>query len=84
MVQMNFYEKALFVKVDLATALGLTQLLLCALRAMLLFRTLSVSSHSVGGSVHRMRSVFPGQRRCNLRSGLPRGWTKFTCAVALC
>jgi len=32
---MNFYEKALFVKVDVATALGLTQVL-CALRAMLL------------------------------------------------
>jgi hypothetical protein len=33
----NFYEKALFVKVDLATALWCTQLLaLCALRAMLL------------------------------------------------
>jgi hypothetical protein len=35
-LQMNFYEKALFVKVDVATALGLTQLLLSALRAMLL------------------------------------------------
>jgi hypothetical protein len=32
----NFYEKALFVKVDVATAVWLTQLLLCALRAMLL------------------------------------------------
>src|SRR5918994_4526280 len=32
-----FYEKALFVKVDLATALWWKQLL-CALRAMLLFR----------------------------------------------
>jgi hypothetical protein len=31
----NFYEKALFVKVDVATDLGLTQPL-CTLRAMLL------------------------------------------------
>jgi hypothetical protein len=52
----NFYEKALFVKVDVAAALWLTQLLLCALRAMLL-SALSVSS-LFGDSVHRMRSVF--------------------------
>jgi hypothetical protein len=35
-LDMNFYEKALFVKVDVAAAFWLTQLLLCALRAMLL------------------------------------------------
>jgi hypothetical protein len=50
----NFYEKALFVKVDLATALWWKQLL-CALRAMLLF---ALSGSSLGSSVHRMRSVF--------------------------
>jgi hypothetical protein len=44
-VQVNFYEKALFVKVDVAAAFWLTQLLLCALRAMLLC-ALSGSSHS--------------------------------------
>jgi hypothetical protein len=54
---MNFYEKALFVKVDLAAALWLTQLLLFALRAMLL-SALSVSSLFFGDSVHRMRSAF--------------------------
>jgi hypothetical protein len=51
----NFYEKALFVKGDVATALGLTQLL-SALRARLL-SALSVSP-LFGDSVHRMRSVF--------------------------
>jgi hypothetical protein len=51
----NFYEKALFVKVDVATALWQTQLL-SALRAMLLF-ALSGSS-LFGSSVHMMRSVF--------------------------
>ena len=45
----NFYEKALFVKADVATALWLTQPL-CALRAMLLF-ALSVSQLSTD-SVH--------------------------------
>src|SRR5215212_9702230 len=49
----NFYEKALFVKVDLATTLWRKQLL-CALRAMLLF---ALSGSSLGSSVHRMRSV---------------------------
>ena len=49
----NFYEKALFVKVDLATALWWKHLL-CALRAMLLF---ALSGSSLGSSVHRMRSV---------------------------
>jgi hypothetical protein len=33
-LDMNFYEKALFVKVDLAAAMWLTQLLLFALRAL--------------------------------------------------
>jgi hypothetical protein len=56
-VHPNFYEKALFVKVDVATALWLTQLL-SALRAMLLF-ALSGSS-LFGSSVHMMRSVFSG------------------------
>jgi hypothetical protein len=55
LVTANFYEKALFVKVDVAAALWLTQLL-CALRAMLLF-ALSVSS-LFGSSVHMMRSIF--------------------------
>src|SRR5215207_1318508 len=41
----NFYEKAVFVKGDVATAPGLRQLL-CALRAMLL-SALSGSSHSL-------------------------------------
>jgi hypothetical protein len=82
--KLNFYEKALFVKVDVATALWVTQLLLCALRA-LCFYPHSLLAHTLFcGSVHTMRSVFPGQRRCNLRSGLRGGWTKFTCAVALC
>ena len=49
----NFYEKALFVKVDVAAAVWLT-LLLCALRAMLL-SALSVSP-LFGDSVHTMRS----------------------------
>ena len=53
----DFYEKALFVKVDVATALWQTQLL-SALRAMLLF-ALSGSS-LFGSSVHMMRSVFSG------------------------
>ena len=44
----NFYEKALFVKVDLATALWRKQLL-CALRAMLLF---ALPGSSLGSSVH--------------------------------
>ena len=44
----NFYEKALFVKVDVATALWRKQLL-CALRAMLLF---ALSGSSLGSSVH--------------------------------
>jgi hypothetical protein len=56
-VNTNFYENALFVKVDVATALWLTQLL-SALRAMLLF-ALSGSS-LFGSSVHMMRSVFSG------------------------
>jgi hypothetical protein len=55
----NFYEKALFVKsptwrpVSVAEA----QLLISALRAMLL-SALSGSLLLLGGSVHRMRSVF--------------------------
>jgi len=34
MLDTNFYEKALFVKVDVAAAFWLTQLLLSALRAL--------------------------------------------------
>jgi hypothetical protein len=52
----NFYEKALFVKVDVAAALWLTLLLLSALRAMLL-SALSVSS-LFGDSVHREIRLF--------------------------
>jgi hypothetical protein len=44
----NFYEKALFVKGDVATALWWKQLLF-ALRAMLLF---ALSGSSLGSSVH--------------------------------
>jgi hypothetical protein len=44
----NFYEKALFVKVHLATALWWTRLF-PALRAMLLF---ALSGSSLGSSVH--------------------------------
>ncbi len=36
MLHPNFYEKALFVKVDVAASVWLTQLLISALRAMLL------------------------------------------------
>jgi hypothetical protein len=46
----------------------------------MLLSALSGSSHL--GSVHRMASVFSGQRRCDLPIGLPGGWAKFTCAVA--
>ncbi len=54
---MNFYEKALFVKVDVATVPWRTQLL-CALRA-LCFYPHSLSELTLcGGLVHRMRSVF--------------------------
>ena len=47
-LQANFYEKALFVKGDVATALWWKQLLF-ALRAMLLF---ALSGSSLGSSVH--------------------------------
>ena len=51
---MNFYEKALFVKPT--WRLVAAERNASALRAMLL-SALSGSSHSLGGSVHRMRSV---------------------------
>ncbi len=53
----DFYEKALFVKVDVAAALWLTQLLCPSRYASM--RTLSELT-LLGGSVHRMRSVFSG------------------------
>jgi len=68
-VHANFYEKALFVKVDVASLEIVAECNGCsALRAMLLF-ALS-GSPLFNGSVHRMRSVFSSQRRCNLLSGL--------------
>ena len=63
----NFYEKALFVKPTWRPLCGVSRLL-CPWRAMLLF-ALSMSS-LFGGSVHRMGSVFSGQRRCDLPIGL--------------
>ena len=71
MLDANFYEKALFVKVDVATALRRTQLL-SALRAMLL-SALSVSP-LFGDPVHcEIRLFGLLRRRCNLPSGLPGG-----------
>jgi hypothetical protein len=72
----NFYEKALFVKVDVAASVW-PSVTGPALRAMLL-SALSGSSR-FGGSVHRMGSDFIRAllRRCNLPSGLPRGWARF-------
>jgi hypothetical protein len=67
---MNFYEKALFVKTDVAAALcGMNAN--CCVPFALCFYSHSRGAHSFGGSVHRMRSVFSSQRRCNLPSGLP-------------
>jgi len=52
----NFYEKALFVKADVAAALWLTQPL--SLPFALCFYPHSRGAHTLfGGSVHRMRSV---------------------------
>src|SRR5215213_3994449 len=68
-LQVNFYEKALFVKTDVAAALCGGNANCSALRAMLL-SALS-GSPLFCGSVHRMRSVFSSQRCCNLPSGLP-------------
>src|SRR5215216_3144227 len=68
-LDMNFYEKALFVKTDVAAALCGGNANCSALRAMLL-SALS-GSPLFCGSVHMMRSVFSSQRRCNLPSGLP-------------
>jgi len=66
----NFYEKALFVKVDVATALWWTQPL-CALRA-LCFYPRSLGELTLSLVARRiMGSVFSGQRRCNLPIGLP-------------
>ena len=85
MLHANFYEKALFVKTDVAVAVWGTQLL-CPSRAMLLF-ALVVSQLSTD-SVHRMRSFFSGSTKVlqsSERSFLLEGWTKFaTCAVTSC
>ncbi len=72
---MNFYEKALFVKADVAAPL-------CGERDCSLPFALCFYSHSRGALFLVARciigSVFSSQRRCNLRSGLPSsGWTKF-------
>ena len=73
-VHANFYEKALFVKPTWRPLCG-DATTLCPSRYASI-RTLE--ELSCGSSVHRMRSVSSGQRRCNLRSGLPSsGWTKF-------
>ena len=70
-----FYEKALFVKVDVADrCVAKTQLLLSALRAMLL-SALSWSSHSLVARCIGWDPSFFGllKGRCNLPSGLPLG-----------
>src|SRR5215204_4736909 len=70
----NFYEKALFVKVDVATAPGLRQLL-CPSRyaSIRTFGELTLVAQCIMGSVF-IRALL---RRCNLPSGLPGGWAKF-------
>ena len=70
----NFYEKALFVKGDVATAPGLRQLL-CPSRyaSIRTFGELSLVARCIMGSVF-IRALL---RRCNLPSGLPGGWAKF-------
>jgi hypothetical protein len=77
----NFYEKALFVKTDVAAPLC-GERSYSVLRAMLLF-ALMVSLLS-SDSVHRMRSVFSGStkvllssERSSERSFLLEEWTKF-------
>ena len=70
-----FYEKALFVKGDVATAPGLRQLL-CPSRyaSIRTFGELSLVARCIMGSVF-IRALL---RRCNLPSGLPLGgWAKF-------
>ena len=70
-VKANFYEKALFVKTDLAvTPYGRPQLL-SALRAMLLY-ALSVSP-LFGDSVHYEIRLLGYLGRCDLPIGLPDG-----------
>jgi hypothetical protein len=66
----NFYEKALFVKVDLATALWWMQRL--SVPFALCFYPHFRGAH-FGSSVHRMGSVLIRAlpRRCDLLSGLP-------------
>ena len=71
---MNFYEKALFVKTDVAAALVVNATALCPSRYASI-RTFGEPTLWWLGAL--MRSVFSGQRRCNLPIGLPGGWTKF-------
>jgi hypothetical protein len=65
----DFYEKALFVKVDVATAVWLTQLLLSALRAMLLSAVNKLRDVAGGvsdrpdPSIRRPKSAFRVTRR---------------------
>src|SRR5829696_5117087 len=73
----NFYEKALFVKGDVATAPGLRQLL-CPSRYASIRTfgelTLSLVARCIGWDP----SWFGLLRRCcDLPSGLPGGWAKF-------
>jgi hypothetical protein len=72
-LDMNFYEKALFVKPTWRPAL-------CGVNANCLYPSRYASirtsvSPLFCGSVHRMRSVVSASTRrcCNLRSGLPPG-----------
>jgi hypothetical protein len=60
----NFYEKALFVKPTWRLPRGRVQRLLCPSRYASI-RTLGKPT-LLGSPVHRMRSVFSSQRRCNL------------------
>ena len=57
-MQANFYEKTLFVKADLVAPWGRAQQLGPSRYASI--RTLGELTHSFGGSVHMMRSVFSG------------------------
>src|SRR5215208_567389 len=73
LLNMNFYEKALFVKPTWRPAL-------CGVNANCLYPSRYASirtsvSPLFCGSVHRMRSVVSASTRrcCNLRSGLPPG-----------
>jgi hypothetical protein len=64
----NFYEKALFVKPTWRPLRGVNAI--CSARRALCFYSHSRGALFFGGSVHRMRSVFSSQRRCNLLSDL--------------